>query len=201
VFNTDVFSQGREVTVKPFAGIGSENNYGNHAQFAGISLSKVLYKRISLEGSLTYFTSGISNVYASEEAKRFDEEDRFFNAAFLTPALSFRLIGRNDSRFGTSIKVGPALKYYNYKLLEQVLVKSYEDGRREVVPGSLKYYQENGLNISAYMALELEAKLSKRLRGGLFLDTYSHEIPLEHTMLGLSVAFNLARTKKTGKVE
>lgn len=67
----------------------------------------------------------------------------------------------------------------------------YPDGRREPVPGTIQYYYGKGFNISLYSSVSFDAKVTNKLRVGVFLDTYSYEIPIEHFLPGINVVFKL----------
>jgi len=64
------------------------------------------------------------------------------------------------------------------------------DGTRSVVEPVI-YDIERGINISLYSALDFSFTLSPKWQVALFLDTYSHEILLEHFMPGVKVGLRL----------
>ncbi len=172
-----------------FAGYGTENNWGNTAFFGGVNLSKPVKKHIFLELGITRFTTDIYNVYKAKPTN-IDNEDRKYNAWFLTPAVNYTL-GNTNSFINFSIKIGPSLKYYNYKEFGGALIRIYPDGRKEAVEGTLKYIDSNGFNISLYNSINFSAKITPKLRAGIFLDTYSNLIPIEHFMPGINAIFKL----------
>lgn len=172
-----------------FAGYGTENNWGNTAFFGGATLSKPVTKHLFLEGGITVFTTAFYNVYKANPTG-LAGQDRYYHAIFLTPDVNYTF-GNRKSLLNASIKVGPSLKYQNDKTLTNYLEKVYANGNREVIPGSVQYTYENGFNISYYMGVNFDAKVNDKLRIGVFLDTYSHAIPLEHFMPGINAVFKL----------
>ncbi len=172
-----------------FAGYGTENNWGNTAFFAGATLSKPITKHLFLEGGLTLFTTALYNVY-KDRPTGLVGQDRYYHAVFLTPDVNYTF-GNRKSFLNASIKVGPSLKYQSDKTLTSYVEKVYANGNREVVPGSVKYTYEKGFNISYYAGVAFDAKITDKLRIGVFLDTYSHAIPIEHFMPGINAVFKL----------
>lgn len=55
----------------------------------------------------------------------------------------------------------------------------------------VQYYYEKGFNISYYAGVFFDAKITDKLRIGIFLDTYSHAILIEHFMPGINAVFKL----------
>ncbi len=172
-----------------FAGYGTENNWGNTAFFGGVNLSRPVKKHIFLELGITRFTTDIYNVYKAKPTN-IDNEDRKYNAWFLTPAINYTL-GNTNSLINISIKIGPSLKYYNYREFGGALIKIYPDGRKEAVEGTLKYIDKQGFNMSLYNSVSFDAKVTSKLRAGVFLDVYSSLIPIEHFMPGINAVFKL----------
>jgi len=193
--NSFLFAQRSSINIKKdlyfntFIGYGTENNWGNTAFFAGIILSKSIKKHIFLEAGLTRFTTDIYNVYKAKPTS-IDNEDRKYNAWFLTPAINYTF-GNKQSFINASIKIGPSLKYYNYRVYGGSLIRIYPDGRKEAVEGTLKYNDKKGFNISLYNSVSFDAKITPNLRAGVFLDVYSSLIPIEHFMPGVNVIFKL----------
>lgn len=178
-----------DLYLNTFVGYGTENNWGNTAFFAGVVLSKPLTKHIFLEAGITRFTTDIYNVYKAKPTN-IDNEDRKYNAWFLTPAVSYTL-GNTSSFINFSIKTGPSLKYYNYREFGGALIRLYPDGRKEAIEGTLKYIDKKGFNISLYNSVNFNAKITRKLRAGIFLDVYSSLIPIEHFMPGINAVFKL----------
>jgi len=172
-----------------FIGYGTENNWGNTAFFGGATLSKSINKHLFLEGGVTLFTTAFYNVY-KDRPTGLVGQDRYYHAVFLTPDVNYTF-GNRKSFLNTSIKVGPSLKYQSDKILTSYFEKVYANGNREVLPGSVRYTYEKGFNISYYAGVSFDAKVSDKLRIGLFLDTYSHAIPIEHFMPGINTIFKL----------
>lgn len=170
-------------------GYGTENNWGNTAFFAGIILSKPIKKHIFLEAGLTRFTTDIYNVYKAKPTS-IDNEDRKYNAWFLTTNANYTF-GNKQSFINASIKIGPSLKYYNYRVYGGSLIRIYPDGRKEAVEGTLKYIDKKGFNISLYNSVSFDAKITPKLRAGVFLDVYSSLIFIEHFMPGINAVFKL----------
>ncbi len=193
--NTCLFAQKSSINTKnnlylnTFAGYGTENNWGNTAFFAGVTLSKPVTKHLFLEGGLTRFTTDIYNVYKAKPTS-IDNEDRKYNAWFLTTNANYTF-GKKQSFLNASIKIGPSLKYYNYRVFGGALIRVYPDGRKEAVEGTLKYNDKKGFNISLYNSISFDAKITPKLRAGVFLDSYSSLIFLEHFMPGINAVFKL----------
>ncbi|RYE30714.1 MAG: hypothetical protein EOP42_11725 [Sphingobacteriaceae bacterium] len=178
-----------DISLNTFAGYGTENNWGNTAFFVGVDLLKPVKKHIFLELGITRFITDIYNVYKAKPTN-IDNEDRKYNAWFLTPAINYTL-GNRNSFVNISIKIGPSLKYYNYREFGGALIKLYPDGRKEAVEGTLKYIDNKGFNISLYNSVNFNAKITPKLRTGIFLDIYSSLIPIEHFMPGINAIFKL----------
>lgn len=178
-----------DLYLNTFIGYGTEDNQGNTAFFGGLTLSKPVTKHIFLEAGITRFTTDIYNVYKAKPTN-FDGEDRKYNARFLTTDANYTF-GNKQSFLNASIKIGPSLKYYNYKVFSNAAVRVYPDGRKEVVPGTLKYEEKNGFNLSLYNSVSFDAKITAKLRAGVFLDVYSSLIFIEHFMPGINAVFKL----------
>jgi hypothetical protein len=195
IFFGNVFCAiGQEKTSKyhlvSYLGYGTENNYGNTAFFFGIGINKNLLPKVSVETSLTYFTTGIYNVYKDKPTFYLNAQ-RWYNSLFFNVNLQY-LFGNENSLINAKLKAGPALKYYDYKMLRRALVyNSPIDGLYPIVPGTEVYYRGEGVNVSLYTGFSLDAKINKNLRLGVFLDTYSNSIPLEHFMPGVSATFKI----------
>ncbi|MEX8546474.1 MAG: hypothetical protein V5804_02630 [Mucilaginibacter sp.] len=193
--NTSLFAQKNSVKTKnnlylnTFVGYGTENNWGNTAFFGGATLSKPIKKHLFLEGGLTLFTTALYNVY-KDRPTGLVGQDRYYHAVFLTPDINYTF-GSKKSFLNASIKIGPSLKYQNDKILKFYQERVYPDGHSEVMPGSVQYYYEKGFNISYYAGVSFDAKITDKLRVGIFLDTYSHAIFLEHFMPGINAVFKL----------
>lgn len=138
---------------------------------------------------LTRFTTDIYNAYRSNYTN-FKGEYRKYNAWFTNIDLNYTF-GNEESLINTSIKVGPSLKYYRHKSVKTFQAYHYPDGREEVIPSSIQYYDQKGFNISLYNSVSFNAKVTPKLRLGLFLDVYSYEIPIEHFMPGINSVFKL----------
>ncbi len=169
-------------------GYGTENNWGNTGFFVGATLSKPIIKHLFLDAGLTVFTTQIVNAYTYEHGFRNDQQK--YNALFLTPAINYTF-GNKQSFMNASIKVGASLKYYNYKILKTFLEYVYPDGRTEPVPGTLYYITRKRFEIPFYSSVSFDTKVTKKLRVGVFLDTYSYEIPIEFFLPGINVVFKL----------
>lgn len=178
-----------DLYLNTFVGYGTENNWGNTAFFGGATLSKPVKKHVFLEGGLTLFTTAFYNVY-KDMPTGLVGQDRYYHAVFLTPDINYTF-GNKKSFLNASIKIGPSLKYQNDKILKFYQERFYPDGHSEVTPGSVQYYYEKGFNISSYAGVSFDAKISNKLRIGVFLDTYSHAIPIEHFMPGINAVFKL----------
>lgn len=180
-----------KVHLSAFVGYGTENNWGNTAFFAGISFSRPVKKHFFLDAGITRFTTDIYNLYKAKPPN-IDNEDRKYNAWFLTTNINY-LIGKEGSLLNARIKVGPSLKYYHYKVFGGAQIILYPDGRREAVPGTLKYQEKDGFNLSLYNSVNFDAKILPALRIGIFLDVYSALIPLEHFNPGINASFKIGR--------
>lgn len=171
-----------------FVGYGTENNYGNTAFFAGVTLSKPVTKHVFLELGLTGFTTVIYNGYTYEHG--FKNNQQKYNALFLTPAVKYTF-GSKEAFINAAIKAGPALKFYDYKILKTYMEYLYPDGRREPVPSTFQYYNGTKFEVPIYGSISFDAKVSPKLRLGIFLDTYSYAIPIEFFMPGINAIFKL----------
>lgn len=174
-------------------GYGTENNEGNTAFYAGIAVAKEIKRKLLVEAGLTYFTTAIYNVYKAKPTN-FDGEERFYNALFLNTNLQY-LIGNDKSLINIKIKAGPALRYFDFKVFKSGLIKSYPDGRDEPVPGTIKYDIEESVGLSFYSAVSFDAKVTPKLRMGVYLDTYSGLIEFEYFMPGIYATFKLGKKK------
>lgn len=171
-------------------GYGTENNFGNTAFYVGLAINKFLINRFKLEAGLTYFTTDIYNVYKAKPVF-YANEDRKYNSLFFNLNLQY-VIGNENSLINTKIKVGPSLKYYDYKILKRALVYNMpQDDLYPIVPGTEVYYEKNGVNIALYNGVSFDAKVNQNLRVGVFLDVYSGIIPIEHFMPGINATFKL----------
>jgi hypothetical protein len=164
------------------AGYGTETNIGFPGAFAGAGLQHK-WGNLQLEAKATYFNDN-DNDQLYTNAK----ED--YKAFFLTPSIGWNVIGTDRTFFRTIIMVGPALKWYKAKEVSNIYMRMSPDGRRTVVE-PVTYYIEKEVNVSLYSALDFSFTLSPKLQLALFLDTYSHEILLEHFMPGLKVGVRL----------
>ena len=181
--------QKKTISLIPFAGWGHENDYGNTALSVGLALQKPISKHLFYEGCITGFTTDFLNNYNTPPNK-WDGVDRDYYAVFITPAFGYKF-GNEASLFNTRIKAGPTLKYFNYKIPKNGLVKHFPDGREEAIASTFIYYEDAGFNISAYVGVSFDARVSKRVRTGIFIDTYSHEIEGEHFILGVHTSIRL----------
>ncbi len=177
------------VLINPLIGWGFENNYGHSALVLGLNVVKPLNKHVFAEAGLTRFTSDFLNLY-NTPPNTYEGQENFYYAWFFTPAMGYRT-GKPNGAFNFCIKAGPSLKYFNYKIPGFSLLQVYPDGKEIVVPGTTRYHEAKGSNISTYVGVNFDTRLSKRCRGGLFIDTYSHEIVGEHYILGLQTSFSL----------
>lgn len=178
-------------------GYGTENNYGHTAFYAGIGINKKLTGRFSLETNVTYFTTAIYNAY-KENPTFYLNGDRWYNSLFLNLNAQY-LIGNPNSLINARFKVGPALKYFDYKSLRTA--KAYFNPLKRlhpIVPGTEIYYMDEGINVSLFTGLSVDAKVNSSLRMGLFVDVYSNLIPIEHFMPGIFAKFHLNKDKKLG---
>lgn len=175
-------------------GYGTENNQGNTAFYAGLEVNRSLTNRLRLEAGLTYFTTDIYNVYKAKPVN-FKEEERRYNALFLNINGQY-VFGNENNLINTKLKLGVALKYYDLKAFRNALIRYYpSDGREEVIPGTLEYYDESGVNVALYNGISFDAKVNDNLRLGVFLDVYSSIIPIEHFMPGIHATFKLNSKK------
>ena len=183
------FKADRNLLLTTSLGYGTENNWGNTGFYAGVGITKPVTKRFALEAGLTYFTTSFYNAYKANPT-HFKGEERFYNTVFLQTNLQY-CVGNDQSLFNFKIKVGPALKYFDFKAFQFGLINTYSNGRKEPVPGTIKYEIEKGIILSLYNAVSFNAKISPKLRLGVYLDTYSSLIPIEHFMPGISATFKL----------
>lgn len=184
--------------LQPLLGYGTENNWGNRALFTGASLVKPIANHLFIEGGITYFTAHIPD--GSRDLREgYNGAIRKYNALFLTPALGYTL-GNRKSKFSVSIKAGPSLKYFDYKVYRSGQIRVYPDGREELVLESVRYWEDKGFNISLYNSLNIDARVTKDLRIGVFLDVYSGLIPIEHFMPGVNASFQLKKESSGSKV-
>ncbi len=181
----------KELSLSPLLGYGPENNWGNRAIFAGVVIGKQLKKHLSAEIGLTYFTTAVPD-QGRDMREGYKGLARKYNALFFTPAVSYTF-GNHKSQFNLSFKTGPSLKYFDYKSYRSGLFKVGSDGQQEPILESIRYWEEQGLNVSLYNSINIDAKVTKALRIGLFLDVYSGLIPIEHFMPGINASFQLKR--------
>lgn len=171
-------------------GYGTENNQGNTAFYAGLAVNRPLTNKLRLEAGLTYFTTDIYNVYKAVPSN-FEGEERRYNALFLNSNFQY-VIGDESSIINAKLKIGAALKYYNYKVFESGLFKYYPaTGKEEVIRETLKYEVKQGVNVALYTGVSFDARVNENLRLGVFLDVYSSIIPIEHFMPGIHATFKL----------
>jgi len=172
-------------------GYGVENNWGNTGFYVGLAVEKEIKKWI-VEVGVDYFTTNIYNSYKDNPTFYLNEE-RKYNTIFLNTNIQY-VIGSENSLFNTKIKIGPALKFYKIKTLlsAQVYVFSNNSsGLFPIVPGTEKYYEKKGVNVSLYNGFSCDTKINSNLRIGVFLDIYSNQILIEHFIPGLNATFKL----------
>jgi hypothetical protein len=167
---------------------GTENNWGNTGFNMGISIAKPINKRFAMGAGLTYFTTAIYNAYKANPVF-YANEERYYNVGFLNLNAQY-VIGNEQSWLNAKIKVGPGIRYHDFKMLRRA--KVYYEGAGptyEIVPGTELYETKNGLNLSLYSAISFDTKITPKLRVGVYLDTYSSLIFLEHFMPGIHATF------------
>lgn len=169
-------------------GYGTENNYGNTTFFGGFGVEKNLRKKFIIGADITRFTTNIYNAYKDQT---FDNEERFYKGWFITPKAGYNVVGNNTSSFTLTIAAGPAVKYYNYKMFKSGLVKNYPDGRRIPVDSTIRWYTEKDFNLSLYTGISFNFEISTNVKASIFIDTYGHEIAIEHFMPGIKVYYKL----------
>lgn len=185
----------KNIFLTPSLGYGTENNWGNTGFYAGLALTKSLSKRFAIESGITYFTTGLYNVYKANPTF-YANEDRYYNVGFLNLNIQY-VIGNEPSWFNAKVKVGSGIKHHNFKMLRRA--KVYYEGpgpTYEIVPGTEIYEKENRLSLSLYSAVSFDAKVTSDLRIGVYLDTYSSLIFLEHFMPGIYATFKLGQKGK-----
>jgi hypothetical protein len=181
-------AQQKNIFLQIHTGIGSENNTGIPAFFAGAGIESTNAKRIVFAGGITRFSTG---VYTIDKQKEFEgQEPNLYKSWFLTPKVGYRVIGQQKSLFTTILSVGPALQLYNYKVLSSASL-TYQNGSWVAVPGTVQYTGSRGMHATLYAGIDFNFNLSAKCKVGLFADTYSHEIPLEFTLAGLKAGFKL----------
>lgn len=169
-------------------GYGTENNFGSTAFFGGIGWAREKGKKWVLGMQATRFTTALYNAYDEED---FDGEEQEYKAWFLTPAIGYKAIGNHASFFSALVAIGPSLKYFNYKIFRHGLIRYYADGRREPVGGTISWYEDRGINLSLFTGISFNFRLSERFKAGLFLDTYSNKIWIEHFMPGVKMELRM----------
>ena len=177
----------KEMRLTMHGGFGTENNIGVAAFFGGLGIEKPIHKNWSIAFDVTRFTTNIYEVYD----KSFDNEERIYKSWFVTPKVSYQLAGNNNSFCNLKLLAGPSLKIYKLKSLSTALVTYHPNGTRTADPGTIRWYQENKNNISLYTGLNLNFVISKKLDAGLILDTYSHELLIEHFFPGIKFQYKL----------
>lgn len=174
--------QSKSTFATAHVGYGTETNIGFPGAFAGVGLQRKLGK-LQLEGKVTYFDD-------NKNDQLYTNATEDYKAVFLTPSLGWYVIGTNQSFFRTVLSIGPALKWYKAKQVSNMYLRMNPDGSF-AVREPVTYYIEKGTNISLYSALDFSFMLSAKWQVALFLDTYSHEILLEHFMPGLKIGVQL----------
>ncbi|QPH39180.1 hypothetical protein [Pedobacter endophyticus] len=176
-------------------GYGTENNWGNTAFYAGLAINKKIKRKWATEVGITYFTTDIYNEN-KDKPTSFEDEERRYNAIFLNMDVQY-IVGNENSLINAKIKIGPALKYYDYKAFRSGLFEYYPaTGREEPIRGTINYHEKRGVNISLYNGFSLDAKVNSGLRIGVFLDIYSNQILIEHFMPGINAIFKLGTKNK-----
>lgn len=189
-----VMAQGKQPKqqyLKMKLGYGMENNRGNTALVFGAGHEKSYSKKLSLSGDVDYFTTGIYNGYLAHPSSPIPNEQRYYNAIFLSARASYSLIG-NRNKFNVSLSGGSTVFYRSYKVLDEYLARYYPDGRIEIL--YLKYNIQKGLRLGYYAGLNFNLPVKNRFVFSLGLDSYSNLIPLEF-LIG-SITFKKRLTPK-----
>lgn len=189
-----VMAQGKQPKqeyLKMNLGYGFENNWGNSAFVFGAGYEKSYTKKFSLSGDLNLFTTAIYNIYLAHPTSDIPNEERYYNAVFLSARASYSLIG-NRNKFNVSLSGGPTVFYRSYKVLDEYLARYYPDGRIEIL--YLKYNVQKGLRLGYYTGLNFNLPVKNRFVFSLGLDSYSNLIPLEF-LIG-SITFKKLLTHK-----
>ena len=143
-------------------------------------------------GDLTYFTTAIYNAYKANPTFYLNG-DRKYHSLFLNLNLRY-VVGKESSLINAKIKAGPALKYYDTKILLGAKVYyNPKDKLHPIVPVSEKYYEKQGLNVSLYTGVSFDFRIKENLKLGAFLDVYSGLIPVEHFIPGINATFLLRK--------
>ncbi len=171
------------------AGYGTENDWGNTGFFFRANYDVYLTKRLNLDLSVNRFTTDIYNA-SKGNPTGFEGQNRKYNAWFVSPALTFKF-NKPGALIRTGIKAGPALRYANYVILKTYQERVYNDGHKELVPGTVAYHTKKGFRLGLYNSVYGEVRLSKRFYTGLFVDAYSFIIELEHFLPGISLSYKL----------
>lgn len=164
------------------AGYGTETNIGYYGLLGGAGLEKSWKRKIALEVAVSYFAGGGDLTYTNASES--------YKALFYRSGVGYRLIGTNQSFFRMMLSAGSALKKYRAKMLGQNYSYFNPDGT-ETIREPVKYEIEKGLSLSLYSGLDFTFKITPKVKAGLFLDTYSHEILLEHFMPGVKASVRL----------
>lgn len=183
--------QPKQQYIKTNLGYGFENNWGNTAFVFGAGYEKSYTKKFSLSGDVDYFTTGIYNTYLARPTSDIPNEERYYNAVFVSARASYSLVG-NRNKFNVSLSAGPTVFYRSYKLWDEYLARYYPDGRIEIL--YLKYDVQKGVRLGYYTGVDFNLPIKNQFVFSLGLDSYSNLIPLEF-LIG-SITFKKRLTPK-----
>jgi len=185
--------QSKQEYLKMNLGYGMENNWGNTSFVFGAGYEISYSKKFSLSGDVDYFTTGIYNTYLAHPTSDIPNEERYYNAVFLSARTSYSLVG-NRNKFNVSLSAGPTVFYRSYKVMVAYAYRQYLNGRIEVIPGSVKYEAKKGVRLGYYTGIDFNLPVKNRFVFSLGLDSYSNLIPLEF-LIG-SITFKKRLTPK-----
>lgn len=162
---------------------GFENNLGNTGVLMGIGYQQNLSGKFIFQTDIHYFTTQIIETNWAD-TKQVNQES-FYNAAFLSAALGYAVIGKTD-RFNITVKGGFSLCQLNCDYL-------FKSGYTQVVNGvvvnvpTFQHYSENRM-VGAYnIGLDVNFPISKNQFLTVGFLSYSHDIPLQFLFFPLPV--------------
>jgi hypothetical protein len=156
---------------------GFETNYGNTGFLFGIGYQKNISSKFIYQSDIHYFTSEIIDVNF-QYYKDFPEEERYYRSIFLSGALGYALIGKTD-KFNVTINGGLSLCYFNSRNLRFYTFFLFPDGSSQVIPSSIRYYNENRI-VGAYnLGFDVNFPIKKNQVITLGTHSYSGDLFLQ----------------------
>ena len=162
---------------------GFENNMGNPGTLMGVGYQRNLSRKFIFQTDIHYFTTKIIDSKWAEQ-KQINEE-RFYNAAFLSVGLGYAVIGKTD-QFNITIKGGFSLCHLYSEDFFKLGYTQLVNGVMVNVPTFQAFYENR--TVGAYnLGLDVNIPTYQNQFLTIGFLSYSHDIPLQFLFFPLPV--------------